>query len=178
MVVNMLYAISENIRCFVLLKIGFLARYILSIFVVFSAVLTVDAQDFGKEVVASNQQKQDAMKSQLAEKVVNRWVHLKDKSFGKAYEYFSPVRRKHTSLDQYKSSIGVSVNWLDAKIASIDVDDERGVVMVDVTYRLSLPGGKGLRLNNEVGNIDKRLREVWVHRENEWWYVNPIDSKL
>ena len=117
-------------------------------------------------------------KDKLLARVEDRWSFLKVKSYDDSYKFFSPARRRLVSLAAYTSLMGESVDWVDVSILSADIESMRAVVLVDVSYKLSLPGPEGMLLNDALGVISKSLKEVWVWREGQWWYVNPMDSKL
>ena len=118
------------------------------------------------------------LEDELKIKVLQRWAALQKHDFDKAYAYRSPAFRKVFSQAQYKASKGVSVNWIAADVSSVVVSDNRAEVLVDIDYRLSLPGAEGQRVADEVGLVREELKEVWLWRENNWWIVNPLNVKL
>lgn len=132
----------------------------------------------GDGVASGELSAQKDLRAKLINRVDERWSYLKEKSYDRSYEFYSPARRRQVTLGRYTSSMGGSVDWVSVDISSVDLESKRAVVMVDVSYKLALPGPEGLELNDSLGILSKNLKEVWVWRGNEWWFVNPIDSKL
>jgi hypothetical protein len=115
-----------------------------------------------------------AKRSKLKERVSGRWAAMIKKDFSEAYEYFSPAYRKLFPLESYLRKTGPNVDWITAKILNISMNGDRADVKVHLDYRLNLPPDAGM---GDVGIIGHDLDEVWLWKDENWWYVQQ-ESRL
>lgn len=124
------------------------------------------------------QKESTGSESALKVRVDSRWKDLKETNLDKVYEYYSPEYRKLHSLDLFKSSIGVSVEWVAVIIDKVDIDGKHAKVKTNITYRLRLPGAIGEQFGAEMGELDKVGKENWVWRTGQWWFADEISKGL
>ncbi len=111
----------------------------------------------------------------LDARVLARWKAMKAEDFKEAYRFFSPSFRKLFPLDYYLKSTGSNVKWIYFKIKEKNINGERAEVLVDVRYKLNLPG-PGASIGEEIGTLSKRIKEVWLWRDGNWWFANPPEK--
>lgn len=128
----------------------------------------------------SSENKESSVGSEdaLKVRVDSRWKDLKEGRLDKVYEYYSPEYRKLRSLESFKSSVGVSVEWVAVMINKVDIDGKHAQVKTNITYRLRLPGAVGEQFSAEMGEIDKVGSENWVWRAGQWWFADEINKGL
>jgi hypothetical protein len=111
---------------------------------------------------------QEAQRTVLETRAVDRWNALIKWDIEKAYSYTSPEYRSVVSLQQYKGKYGRSVNWRMARVVNVSYDGPAvATVSVEVTYRVGLPGSGG-----EVIETQKAISEKWIYKDREWWFTS------
>ena len=110
----------------------------------------------------------DSQRPILASRVEARWQSLIAGDMEKAYSYLSPEYRAVVNLQQYKSKFGRVLDWRLARADDIRYDSPTvASVLVEVTYRLDLPGARGEQIENK-----KALAEKWLYSDGGWWYTD------
>ena len=111
---------------------------------------------------------QQAQRTVLETRAVDRWNALIKGDIEKAYSYTSPEYRSVVSLQQYKGKYGRSVEWRMARVVNVSYDGPAvATVSVEVTYRVGLPGSGG-----ELFESSKAISEKWIYKDREWWFTS------
>ena len=160
----------------IVVKLSVLGLRLRLLLAVFCFLLLVSCG--GSEKQINKQIESVGTESALKERVNSRWEDLKQRRLDKVYEYYSPEYRKLHSLEEFKSSIGVSVEWVAVVINKVSIEGKHAKVQTNITYRLRLPGAIGEQFGAEMGEIDKAGSENWVWRTGQWWFADEIKKGL
>jgi hypothetical protein len=76
-----------------------------------------------------------------------------------AWEYNSPAYKKSSNLKAFQMRVAGSGSWEDAKVDSVECEEERCKVQSIVTYYLPV-----MKLRNT-----RPIDEVWIKVDGQWW---------
>lgn len=103
----------------------------------------------------------------LKSKVEARWAALIKGDTETAYMYLSPAQRSVVSLQQYRRTLGGSVQWRVAQVDDIRYDSPTvAVVSVALTYRFA----SSATGNKEIESV-RQMQEKWLYKDGGWWYT-------
>ena len=108
-----------------------------------------------------------SQRQELRSKVEARWAALIKGETETAYMYLSPAQRSVVSLQQYRRTLGGSVQWRVAQVDDIRYDSPTvAVVSVALTYRFA----SSATGNKEIESV-RQMQEKWLYKDGGWWYT-------
>ena len=110
---------------------------------------------------------------QLTARVHHRWLALIEKKWDKAYLFETKGYRSSHTVEQYKSSFGQSIEWKNAKVYKIELDEtiEHASVIVRLTVKMMVPG---------MGSQEtvSTFKEDWLKDGGEWWHYKKEQQQF
>lgn len=114
------------------------------------------------------EQWQESQRPVLTARAEARWDALIKGDIENAYMYTTPEYRAVVNLQQYKGKYGRVVDWRGARVVDISYDVPTvATVLVEVTYRVGLPGVGGESIETQ-----KAISEKWIYKDRKWWYTS------
>lgn len=108
----------------------------------------------------------DSQRPVIKARAEARWDALIKRDMEKAYSFLSPDVRTVVSAQQYRAKFGRVLDWRVARATDIRYDSPTvASVMVELTYRIDLPGQRGEQIENKT-----MLTEKWLFKQGGWWY--------
>jgi hypothetical protein len=103
----------------------------------------------------------------VLERAQSRWDALLKRDWASAYGYLSSGYRATVPLDRYGSQFGGPMQWEAAKAQGAECEESRCVVMVEITFKLLLPGHRDRTSSTFV-------EEVWLLEEGQWYKFEKL----
>lgn len=102
----------------------------------------------------------------IEERVLARWNYMIEREFAQAWEYYTPGYRQTMPRDQFEDDMKRRpIRWYEAELNSVECQENRCSVTVDITYRaVSAPHGQSRM------RLTRPLSETWVRMDDQWWY--------
>ena len=111
----------------------------------------------------------EIQRSELEERVRDRWLALEDRDFEKAWDYSSPNYRAIFSKQLYAKKFSYAVEWELTGVEIVNYDSTAAVASVVVRV-MSKPTKQTSSASVVIGMIPTSLRERWIFAEGQWWY--------
>lgn len=102
----------------------------------------------------------------LKERAQAFWEAKVKEDYAAQYSFFEPKVRRKMSLTDYIKRQG-PVQYLEARVNGVKVEEARGFVTVRILFQLKLPPKRNLVKQEKV------FQEEWVRRGGEWYRLYP-----
>ena len=108
-------------------------------------------------------------RSELDQRVHERWLALEQKDFEKAWEYNSPSYRAIFSKQLYARKFSYAVEWELTGVEIVNYDGVAAVASVVVRV-MSKPTKQTSSVSLAIGAIPTTRSERWIFAERQWWF--------
>lgn len=104
-----------------------------------------------------------APEQQVSQLASQRWGHLIDGQWQKAYDMLTPAYRSLHDLREYQSQFKGAVQWRRAEVANTTCEAEKCEVRIELTVASPFGRGKG-------DTISTFFTETWLNEGGRWYY--------
>ena len=111
----------------------------------------------------------ETQRSELDQRVRERWQALEQKDFKKAWEYSSPNYRAIFSKQLYAKKFSYAVEWELTGVEIVNYDSVAAVASVVVRV-MSKPTKQTSSASVGVGAIPFARGERWIFANGQWWF--------
>ena len=111
----------------------------------------------------------ETQRSELDQRVRERWQALEQKDFKKAWEYSSPNYRAIFSKQLYAKKFSYAVEWELTGVEIVNYDSVAAVASVVVRV-MSKPTKQTSSASLAIGAIPTTRSERWIFSEGQWWF--------
>lgn len=116
-------------------------------------------------------------KQTLEQRAVERWNAIISSDYEKAYEILSPAYRKNEKLTSYMlriDKVKTNLTWHKAEFKEKQCDGDVCQVDLTITYTYQMPR----RAYGKVENIPTTIKENWIKKDGEWYFVPKMKAAL
>jgi len=97
-----------------------------------------------------------------------RWQHIVDGKFDKAYEMTVPSYRKLKTKENYTiAMMTASVKWQSGEVVKVDCETQTCKVTVKAVSQIVMP-------TRFKGPLVSGLDETWVFEDGHWWKLETL----
>lgn len=111
----------------------------------------------------------EIQRSELEQRVRDRWQALEVRDFEKAWDYASPNYRAIFSKQLYAKKFSYAVEWELTGVEIVNYDSDAAVASV-VARVMSKPTKQTSSASVAIGAIPTNLRERWIFAKGQWWF--------
>lgn len=99
-------------------------------------------------------------KSEVTERVQQRWDHVTKGQTDKAYQFLSPASRSTLSFEAFRKRHAAGRWWRSMAIEKVDCRADTCQVTMAVEYDLY-----------EIKGLKRTIEETWIKEAGTWWLV-------
>jgi hypothetical protein len=118
---------------------------------------------------ASTSELTEIQRSELEQRVRERWHALEGRDFENAWDYTSPAYRARFSKQLYVRKFSYAVQWELTGVEVVNYDGVAAVASVVVRV-MSKPTKQTSSASVIIGATPTDLRERWIFTEGQWWF--------
>jgi len=102
----------------------------------------------------------------LEDRIMDRWQHMIDRDFGKAWEYYTPGFRQLNPRETFAAEMaGRPVRWHAAELLEVECAEERCNALLRITVQPTA-GPSTLRHLH----VPSEVTETWLLLDGVWWF--------